>query len=158
MGRPPKYRETDRLESSVRMATADQTPMFGEPLMRPDESPLGIDIVTAEALPQDVIAFRDPVARIINLTRDPEVLQSVEERPWHPMDTALQDGTLIEGKSEDGSEFLMVWRQTTRFNARAGKWDKVGFWSSHLTREPIKMELVSWRVQEGFCMPGAVAV
>ena len=77
-------------------------------------------------------------------------------RPWQPMTEAVQDGTLLEGRAADGTEFHMIWRRTSRYDAFSSRWVRTAFWSSHLSREPLKVEPVQWRLPEGFAMPGAI--
>jgi hypothetical protein len=150
MGRPPgsKNAEPRRVESQTRMTVAEVDPVATEPVMR-----------VAEEIPPLVTTYSDP--EIVELFLDgvrivPDDFPPVDPNPYRPMADALQDGTLLEARDADGSEFLMVWRRTSKFNARAGKWEKTGFWSSHLTRQPLALKPVEWRVAEGFNAPGMV--
>jgi hypothetical protein len=164
--KPPRSQEPRRVESLARVTVAEAE--------RTDPGPL-IQVATDPAVPEGTVEFRgdngETVGRITNLTNseapslgdvqsDPDgvaLFQApAESRPYHPMDSAYRDGTLLEARAADGSEFMMVWRRTSRYNAAKMRWEPVGFWSSHLSREPVKAEPVGWRLCEGFAMPGAV--
>jgi hypothetical protein len=145
-----------RVESPARMTVAEAVPTPQEPVMRVADG----EIPPLRSVPIDPAIermVRDGMMTVVNpLLTDELHLTQDPGRPWHPMTEAPQDGTLVEGRAADGAEFHMIWRRTSRFDARLSKWVPVGFWSSHLSREPLKAEPVGWRMCEGFVTPGMV--
>ena len=131
MSKPPRD-DPRRVESPARMVLAGEpAPVRDGPLMTLAPEPLPMP-------PQPPPLPQDPA------------------RPWQPITNALQDGTLLEGRAADGTEFHMIWRRTSRYDAFSSRWVRTAFWSSHLSREPLKVEPVQWRLPEGFQMPGAI--
>jgi hypothetical protein len=156
MSKPPRD-DPRRVESSARMTMAEAMPTPQEPVMQVAETAPSNPLAEGYQSPGDgggeFFELAPPHNRISNapfLPQDPA-------RPWHPMTESPQDGTLLEGRSADGTEFHMIWRRTSRYDAARMKWVPVGFWSSHLSREPLKVEPVSWRLPRGFQMPGMIA-
>jgi hypothetical protein len=150
MAKPQRNDEPRRVESATRVRVADEAASENGPLM-------GVAVVADPIIPAGVVEFRnadnEAVGAIINLA--PSLpLSSAPARPWHGMDDAPQDGTLVEGIAADGSEFHMIWRRTSRHNGF--RWVPTGFWSSHLSREPLKVDPVAYRLPLGFAYPGAV--
>jgi len=140
MSKPPRD-APHRVESPARMTVAEAMPTPQEPVMR-----------VAEAAPPELV--RDG-GRDVTWIDPRGTFGTPDGRPWQPMTEAPQDGTLLEGRAADGTEFHMIWRRTSRHDGR--RWVPVGFWSSHLSREPLKTEPVQFRLPEGFQLPGMIA-
>ena len=141
--KPIRSQEPRRAESPARVTVADAEPPPPGPLMK---------IAGDPSVPEDAVEFRndrgETMDAIVNLAEeipplkttvtDPTVaalfpdgtIPAPGARPWHPMDSALRDGTLLEARAADGTEFMMVYRKTSRHNGI--RWEAVGFWSSHL--------------------------
>jgi len=139
MAKAPPRDEPRRVESPARMAVAEEVPAAREPVMKVVEDP---------AVPEGVIELHHPDGRvdaIVNL-----------ERPHNPMDTVPRDGTMVNLIAADGSEVRVVWRNTTSYNARAQKWERIGFWSSPMNRVRLDVDAVGWTLGEGFATPGMV--
>ncbi len=160
MGRPPKQWNTEprRVESPARMVVAEAEPVVTEPAMRVADEDVSraemaivIDRIVEDAGKQDIPEDAVPLETLL------AVAETIDPNPWRPMDTAHRDGALIEGRDATGRAFPMIWRRTSRYNARAAKWEATGFWSSHLSRVPLGGDVVEWREVEGFNAPGQIA-
>jgi hypothetical protein len=177
MPRPHRSDEPRRVESPARMMVADEAPVE-IPAMRSIQSDPNVALLTTSQ-PAQLLAVLEndtnvPVQEQTNGMRSDSVAPTEAEpkfeaihftmpppnsgRTYHTMSDAPKDGTLLEAVSHDGAEFHMIWRRTSRYNARESRWEPVGFWSNHLSRQPLKAEPVGWRMPEGFVTPGQIAV
>lgn len=73
---------------------------------------------------------------------------------WIDMASAPMDGTMIRAKDAEGNEYTVVRRRTSSHNGF--RWVRREFWSSPMDRVPIEVELVGWRMLDGFVAPGAI--
>ena|ERR1700722_65875 len=157
MAKPPRsLDEPRRVESPVRVGVAGEVPAENGPLMGIDDRPAAPDV--AMIPPLQSVPVDPGIVGMIESGQMEAPIRAPEspdpDRPWHPMERSLQDGTLLEGVAADGSEFHMIWRRTSRHNGF--RWVPTGFWSNHLSREPLKVEPVGWRMPLGFVTPGMV--
>lgn len=142
MAKQPRVDPPHRVESVARMTVADEPPVQQRPLIREatrdDIVATGLDVLVDAGVPEGTIEFCHPdgrVDRIVNVGR-----------PYYPLDDAApRDGSLVEGRAEDGTEFMMIWRQTRRYDPAKMQWVQVGFWSGYLDRQPLAKEPVEWR-------------
>ena len=162
------HNDPRRVESPARVRVAEEAPSPPGPLMRVAETAppeflrdgerdvTWIDPRGTFAPQVTAVATRDANGRVTDAAVAAPHVFLGEVRPWHSMETAHQDGSLLEGKTADGTELLMIWRRTSRYDAAKMRWVPVGFWSSHLTRAPLEVEPISWRRPEGFSTPGQI--
>jgi hypothetical protein len=180
MGRPPKNWNSDarRVETGARVATAEEVPVQQAPVMRTVsgagyETTPEVRLLRPEEIPPlgSVQSDPDVVAMFAAIAEDAahqdipesamvlETLQAVAEgRPYYPIDDATpRDGSLVEGRAEDGTEFMMIWRQTRKYDSAQMKWVQTGFWSGYLDRQPLAKQPVEWRrLEYQVAPPGAI--
>lgn len=161
MGRPPKNwsNEPQRTESPVRMTVAEQAPVAQEPVMKTAEEPMiGADwrtLVAIAQIPPLEAVQTDPVL-VVMLPDGAIPPPESTIPPMNPMDDVPRDGTMVNLITADGSEVRVVWRNTTRYNSRAQKWERTGFWTSPMNRVPVEVEAVGWTLGSGFLTPEMV--
>jgi hypothetical protein len=151
MSKQPRE-EPRRVESPARMVVAEDVSVAQGAVMRVADMS-AISAATASVATDENGAITNITVHSPYDYVEPPA-HAIIPRPWHDIAEAPRDGTLLEGRAEDGSEFHMIWRRTSRHNGL--RWVPVGFWSSHLSREPLKVVPMAYRLPEGFMMPGAV--
>jgi hypothetical protein len=85
---------------------------------------------------------------------------SDEPRPWHLMDNAPQDGTMIEVKEDpedpDVSAVMVRYYHTSVRDRARRKWVPAAWWRNALTAERLSFEPFCWRMPDGFTQPGMI--
>jgi hypothetical protein len=82
------------------------------------------------------------------------------ERLWHLMDNAPQDGTMIEVKEDpedpDVSAVMVRYYHTSVRDRARRKWVPAAWWRNALTAERLSFEPFCWRMPDGFTQPGMI--
>jgi hypothetical protein len=83
---------------------------------------------------------------------DPEI-----EEGWFRMETAPDNGTLIEVHAGPGTRVIQAKYRIARRRDRDRRcWVPVGFWVNAITGEELSFAPVAWRLPEGFNQPGMI--
>jgi hypothetical protein len=99
----------------------------------------------------------DDLAPYVTPIKLPDMSQS---RPWHLMDNAPQDGTMIEVKEDpedpDVSAVMVRYYHTSVRDRARRKWVPAAWWRNALTAERLSFEPFCWRMPDGFTQPGMI--
>ena len=68
-----------------------------------------------------------------------------DEYPCAGVVPEIEAGNLRVLRFEHGAEQICMWRVTRRMNFADRSWERVEFWGSRMTRQPIEQEPVGWR-------------
>lgn len=87
-------------------------------------------------------------------------MEAAPPRPWHTMEEAPRDGTLVEMKEDpdhpDDVAKPGKWRATRRRDGRSRRWVQDGWWVDPVTGQRLMFEPFCWRHLDGFLEPGMV--
>jgi len=89
-----------------------------------------------------------------------ELVAGAQERPWHLMDNAPQDGTMIEVKEDpdqpDETAMMVRYYHTSVRDREKRKWVPAAWWRTAITAEKLMFEPFCWRMPQGFEAPGMI--
>jgi hypothetical protein len=120
----------------------------------------GAGILSSEAALDDHTEERREVADNVGAGNPTEDPSEAATRPWHLMDNAPQDGTMIEVKEDpedpDVSAVMVRYYHTSVRDRARRKWVPTAWWRNALTAERLSFEPFCWRMPDGFTQPGMI--